>query len=140
MDYAEGQWQGHRTGWNVLQAFMGHRDPESTKVYTHTYESRDTLAASRLVLPRNRCSVEEILLRSVNSSFSYQANLPFFVGAPGFEPGTSWSRRFENLRDPAKLGRFSGFELHEVHRVTQGSYNVPTVVCALAASSVCDCS
>ena len=41
------------TPWNVLQAFMGHRDPESTKVYTHTYESRDTLAASRLVLPRN---------------------------------------------------------------------------------------
>jgi integrase len=41
------------TPWNVLQAFLGHRDPESTKVYTHTYESRDTLAASRLVLPRN---------------------------------------------------------------------------------------
>ena len=41
------------TPWNVLKAFMGHRDPESTKVYTHTYESRDTLAASRLVLPRN---------------------------------------------------------------------------------------
>ncbi len=41
------------TPWNVLQAFLGHKDPESTKVYTHTYESRDTLAASRLVLPRN---------------------------------------------------------------------------------------
>jgi integrase/recombinase XerD len=41
------------TPWNVLRAFMGHKDPESTKVYTHTYESRDTLAASRLVLPRN---------------------------------------------------------------------------------------
>jgi integrase len=41
------------TPWNVLQAFMGHKDPESTKVYTHTYESRDTLAASRLILPRN---------------------------------------------------------------------------------------
>jgi site-specific recombinase XerD len=39
------------TPWNVLRAFMGHRDPESTKQYCHVYESRDTMLASRLQLP-----------------------------------------------------------------------------------------
>ena len=79
--------------------------------------------------------------------------LPFFVGAPGFcargasavpptagqtggEPGTSWSRRFLEPRDPAKQGQFACSELQEAHRITQGSYNLPTIDSAVGVQTV----
>jgi hypothetical protein len=56
-----------------------------------------------------------------------ESKLPNSVGAPGFEPGTSWSRKSVRPRVSAKQGQFAWFESHEVYRTTQGSYNLPTV-------------
>ena len=55
------------------------------------------------------------------------SKLPFFVGAPGFEPGTSWSRKLLHSRNAAISGQFSKFELHGVHRISQTVHNLLTL-------------
>ena len=55
------------------------------------------------------------------------SKLPFFVGAGGFEPPASWSRKKPPPLNPAKIGHYSQKLVHQVHRVTQFHYSLVTV-------------
>jgi len=55
------------------------------------------------------------------------SKLPFFVGAGGFEPPASWSRKKPLPLNPAKIGHYSQNLVHQVHRVTQFHYSLVTV-------------
>jgi len=59
------------------------------------------------------------------------SKLPFFVGAGGFEPPASWSRKKQLPPNPAKIGHYSQNLVHQVHRVTQFHYSLVTVPVAL---------
>ena len=69
----------------------------------------------------------KVLAQICHTRLSPTSKLPFFVGAGGFEPPASWSRKLLHSRNAAILGQFSKFELHRVHRISQTVHNLLTL-------------
>ncbi len=65
--------------------------------------------------------------QSAHSRSAKTSKLPFFVGAGGFEPPASWSRKLRHSHKTTISGQFSKFELHEVHRISQTVHNLLTL-------------
>ena len=69
----------------------------------------------------------KVLAQICHTRLSPTSKLPFFVGAGGFEPPASWSRKLLHSRNAAISGQFSKFELHGVHRISQTVHNLLTL-------------
>jgi len=69
----------------------------------------------------------KVLAQICHTRLSPTSKLLFFVGAGGFEPPASWSRKLLHSRNAAILGQFSKFELHRVHRISQTVHNLLTL-------------
>ena len=71
--------------------------------------------------------LDENCSQSAHRSSFEISKLPFFVGAGGFEPPASWSRKKQLPLNPAKIGHYFQILVHQVHRVTQFHYSLVTV-------------
>jgi hypothetical protein len=65
--------------------------------------------------------------QSAHSRSSKTQQLPFLVGARGFEPRASWSQKLLDSPKTAISEQFPKSKLHEVHRISQTAHNLGTL-------------
>ena len=78
-------------GDDCTEALRGHRNQDSTNMYTHTFESHDTLSASRLLTCFPVLSVGRVWnAEPLGSWISVYIELSFFDRTEGFSYSSAW--------------------------------------------------